>query len=358
MNKQYEMGKTMFEVMKMRKNNKETPFQLRKYYGIMIVVFTLFLGIMAYYSATFRQKRDQAKQEIKLEERSIGANNSATNKTTQTTKTTTAQAKEKTKTANAQAKRTMNKSVTYNGTSKLTWPVKGNIILPYSVNSTIYFESLDQYRINKGILIEAKEGTEVKAVKQSKVREIRKSAEYGQTVLMDLGNEYTVLYGQLKDIRVKEVRLIDENGENRGVVSIREALQIAADAGLDLIEISPQAVPPVCKVLDYGKYKYEAQKRKAEAKKNQKVIEIKELKLRPMIDKHDYEVKVKQAKRFLDEGNKVKFTMRYKGRELSANDMGKAVLDRLLEDLEGLCKVDSAPKLEGKQMMMIVSPEK
>ena len=161
-----------------------------------------------------------------------------------------------------------------------------------------------------------------------------------------------------EDIRVKEVRLIDENGENRGVVSIREALQIAADAGLDLIEISPQAVPPVCKVLDYGKYKYEAQKRKAEAKKNQKVIEIKELKLRPMIDKHDYEVKVKQAKRFLDEGNKVKFTMRYKGRELSANDMGKAVLDRLLEDLEGLCKVDSAPKLEGKQMMMIVSPEK
>ena len=162
----------------------------------------------------------------------------------------------------------------------------------------------------------------------------------------------------LTKISVKEVRLIDENGENRGVVSIREALQIAADAGLDLIEISPQAVPPVCKVLDYGKYKYEAQKRKAEAKKNQKVIEIKELKLRPMIDKHDYEVKVKQAKRFLDEGNKVKFTMRYKGRELSANDMGKAVLDRLLEDLEGLCKVDSAPKLEGKQMMMIVSPEK
>ena len=164
----------------------------------MIVVFTLFLGIMAYYSATFRQKRNQAKQEIKLEERSIGANNSATNKTTQTTKTTT-----------AQAKRTMNKSVTYNGTSKLTWPVKGNIILPYSVNSTIYFESLDQYRINKGILIEAKEGTEVKAVKQSKVREIRKSAEYGQTVLMDLGNDYTVLYGQLKDIKVKEGTLVN-----------------------------------------------------------------------------------------------------------------------------------------------------
>lgn len=108
--------------------------------------------------------------------------------------------------------------------------------------------------------------------------------------------------------------------------------------------------------MDYGKYKYEAQKRRAEAKKNQKTIEIKELKLRPMIDKHDYEVKLKQAKKFLGEGNKVKFTMRYKGRELSANDLGKAVLDRLVEDLDGLCKIDSAPKLEGKQMMMIVSP--
>ncbi len=133
-------------------------------------------------------------------------------------------------------------------------------------------------------------------------------------------------------------------------------MQIAEDAGLDLIEISPQATPPVCKVLDYGKYKYEEQKRKAEAKKNQKVVEIKELKLRPMIDKHDYEVKVKQAKKFLAEGNKVKFTMRYKGRELSANDMGKAVLMRLLEDLDTLAKLESEPKLEGKQMMMIVSP--
>ena len=160
------------------------------------------------------------------------------------------------------------------------------------------------------------------------------------------------------EIKVKEVRLIDERGNNCGVVSIKEALRLSEEAGLDLIEISPQAVPPVCKILDYGKYKYEAQKRKAEAKKNQKVVEIKELKLRPMIETHDYEVKVKQAKKFLSEGNKVKFTMRYKGRELSANDMGKAILDRLLEDLEGLCKVDAAPKREGKQMMMIVSPEK
>ncbi len=123
-----------------------------------------------------------------------------------------------------------------------------------------------------------------------------------------------------------------------------------------MIEISPQANPPVCKVLDYGKYKYETQKRKAEAKKNQKVVEIKELKLRPMIDTHDYEVKVKQAKKFLSEGNKVKFTMRYKGRELSANDMGRTVLMRLLDDLDSVCKLESEPKLEGKQMMMIVAP--
>lgn len=134
---------------------------------------------------------------------------------------------------------------------------------------------------------------------------------------------------------------------------------LAADnAGLDLIEISPQAVPPVCKILDIGKYKYEMQKRKAEAKKNQKVVDIKELKLRPMIDTHDYEVKIKQAKKFLSQGNKVKFTMRYKGREMNANDMGKEVLNNILEDLEGLIKIDSEPKMEGRQMMMIVSPEK
>ena len=139
-------------------------------------------------------------------------------------------------------------------------------------------------------------------------------------------------------------------------MSITQALEMADNAGLDLIEISPQAAPPVCKILDFGKYKYETQKRKADAKRKQKVVEIKELKLRPMIDTHDYEVKVKQAKMFLSEGNKVKFTMRYKGRELSANNLGKEVLDRLLEDLEGLCKLDQAPKLEGKQMMMVVSP--
>ena len=159
-----------------------------------------------------------------------------------------------------------------------------------------------------------------------------------------------------REIKAKEVRLINYNGENAGVVSLAEALKIAQEVGLDLIEISPQVTPPVCKVLDYGKYKYEMQKKKNEAKKNQKVVSIKELKLRPMIDTHDYEVKVKQAKKFLAQGDKVKFTMRYKGREMSANDLGKEILNKILEDLDGLCKVDSAPKMEGKQMFMIVSP--
>ena len=159
-----------------------------------------------------------------------------------------------------------------------------------------------------------------------------------------------------REIKAKEVRLINYNGENLGVVSISEALNIAQEVGLDLIEISPQVTPPVCKVLDYGKYKYELQKKKNEAKKNQKVVSIKELKLRPMIETHDYEVKLKQAKKFLSQGDKVKFTMRYKGREMSANDMGKEILNKLVEDLEGLCKVDAAPKMEGKQMFMIVSP--
>ncbi|MCM1323100.1 MAG: translation initiation factor IF-3 [Acetobacter sp.] len=159
-----------------------------------------------------------------------------------------------------------------------------------------------------------------------------------------------------REIKAKEVRLINYNGENLGVVSLFDALKIAQEVGLDLIEISPQVTPPVCKVLDYGKYKYEQQKKKNEAKKNQKIVSVKELKLRPMIDTHDYEVKVKQAKKFLSQGDKVKFTMRYKGREMSANDMGKEILNKLLEDLDGICKVDAAPKMEGKQMFMIVSP--
>lgn len=161
-----------------------------------------------------------------------------------------------------------------------------------------------------------------------------------------------------ENIKAKQVRLIDADNENRGIVSIKEALAIAEEYGLDLIEISPQANPPVCKVLDYGKFRYEQQKKKNEAKKNQKVVEIKELKLRPVIETHDYEVKMKQAKKFLEQGNKVKFTMRFKGRELSANDMGKQIMSQIVEDLESCAKVDSEMKLEGRQMMMILSPLK
>lgn len=140
-----------------------------------------------------------------------------------------------------------------------------------------------------------------------------------------------------REIKAKEVRLINYNGENAGVVSLAEALKIAQEVGLDLIEISPQVTPPVCKILDYGKYKYEMQKKKNEAKKNQKVVSVKELKLRPMIDTHDYEVKVKQAKKFLSQGDKVKFTMRYKGRRMSANDLGKEILISFGR-FDGLCQ--------------------
>ncbi len=122
-----------------------------------------------------------------------------------------------------------------------------------------------------------------------------------------------------------------------------------------MIEISPQAQPPVCKILEYGKYRYEMQKRKNEAKKNQKVVNIKELKIRPQIDTHDYEVKLKQAKKFLSQGDKVKFTLRFKGREL-ANENSANVLQQILQDMEGSYKLDSAPKLEGKQMTMLISP--
>ena len=157
-----------------------------------------------------------------------------------------------------------------------------------------------------------------------------------------------------REIKAKEVRLINYNGENAGVVSLAEALKIAQEVGLDLIEISPQVTPPVCKVLDYGKYKYEMQKKKNEAKKNQKVVSIKELKLRPMIDTHDYEVKVKQAKKFLAQGDKVKFTMRYKGREMSANDLGKEILNKLLEDLNFSLLLHSlASAITEKQMRII-----
>jgi translation initiation factor IF-3 len=141
-----------------------------------------------------------------------------------------------------------------------------------------------------------------------------------------------------------------------GVVSIRDALIAAEEAGLDLVEISPNAEPPVCKILDYGKFKFEAAKKKNEAKKKQKVIEVKEIKLRPNIDDHDYDVKMKAAMRFLEEGDKVKVTLRFRGREMAHQDLGVSLLQRVREQLEEQTKVEQLPKLEGRQMVMVLAP--
>ncbi|MFM2042583.1 MAG: translation initiation factor InfC [Pseudomonadota bacterium] len=141
-----------------------------------------------------------------------------------------------------------------------------------------------------------------------------------------------------------------------GVVSLRDALIAAEEAGLDLVEVSPNADPPVCKILDYGKFKYEAQKKANEARKKQKVIEVKEIKLRPGIDEHDYEIKMRNVKRFLEEGDKVKITLRFRGREMAHQDLGMNVLVRVRDEVEELAKVEQMPKLEGRQMVMILAP--
>ena len=142
-----------------------------------------------------------------------------------------------------------------------------------------------------------------------------------------------------------------------GVVSKQEGIEIAYEAGLDLVEISPNAEPPVCKVLDYGKYKYEAQKKANEARKKQKIIEVKEIKMRPGIDEHDYQVKMRSVKRFLGDGDKVKLTIRFRGREMAHQDLGMKVLDRVREDVEELAKVEQFPKSEGRLMTMVIAPK-
>ena len=160
-----------------------------------------------------------------------------------------------------------------------------------------------------------------------------------------------------EEIRVPRVRLIDATGENVGGVTIEKALATAAAAGLDLVEISPNADPPVCKVLDYGKFKYEAQKKANIARKNQKVIEVKEIKMRPGIDEHDYQVKLRAMHRFFEEGDKVKVTLRFRGREMAHQDIGVDLLKRVQEDLTEQAKVESFPRLEGKQMTMVMAPK-
>ena len=154
-----------------------------------------------------------------------------------------------------------------------------------------------------------------------------------------------------------QVRLIDDAGQMIGVVSRREALIRAQDAGLDLVEVSPTADPPVCKILDYGKFKYESQKKKNEARKKQKIIEVKEIKMRPGIDDHDYDVKMRAMHRFLEEGDKVKVTMRFRGREMVHQELGLKVLERVRGQLDEVAKVEQMPRLEGRQMTMVIAPK-
>jgi translation initiation factor IF-3 len=155
----------------------------------------------------------------------------------------------------------------------------------------------------------------------------------------------------------RTVRVIDENGENRGVITTEEALDLAVEANLDLVEVSPNVSPPVCKIMDFGKFKYQEQKKANVARKKQKVIEIKEIKMRPGIDTHDYDVKMRSIERFLKEGDKVKVTLRFRGRELAHQDRGHMVLTRIREDLVELAKVEQFPKMEGRMLTMVMAPK-
>jgi len=157
-------------------------------------------------------------------------------------------------------------------------------------------------------------------------------------------------------IRCPEVRLIGAEGENVGVVSPERALELAENAGLDLVEISPNAEPPVCKIMDFGKYKYEQQKRESEARKKQKIIEIKEIKFRPGTDTHDYDVKMRNVFKFLENGDKVKITLRFRGREMAHLNLGRELLERVAEDVQEMGKVENMPKMEGRQMTMMIGP--
>ena len=159
-----------------------------------------------------------------------------------------------------------------------------------------------------------------------------------------------------EEIRSDRVQLIDHEGNNHGDISIDAALEAAAEAGLDLVEISPNAEPPVCKILDLGKLKYESQKKAAAARKKQKVIEVKEIKMRPNIDVHDYEVKMRSVRRFFEDGDKVKVTLRFRGREMAHQELGMQLLNKVRDETAEIAKVEAEPKLEGRQMMMVLAP--
>tara|TARA_Y100001970_G_C14256509_1_gene875906 strand:+ start:3444 stop:3983 length:540 start_codon:yes stop_codon:yes gene_type:complete len=157
-------------------------------------------------------------------------------------------------------------------------------------------------------------------------------------------------------ITAGQVRVISSNGKQLGILNIREALNVAEDEGFDLVEVSPEANPPVCKIIDYGKLKYKEQKSKKEAKKKQKTIEIKEIKMRPGIDKHDYDVKVKALSKFISSGNKVKISLRFRGREMEHKNLGFDLLKKLTNEVEKIAKVETPPKTDGRQIMMVFSP--
>lgn len=160
-----------------------------------------------------------------------------------------------------------------------------------------------------------------------------------------------------EEIRAREVRVNSATGESLGIMSLRDALQMAAEQQLDLVEVAPTAKPPVCRIMDFGKYRYEQQKREKEAKKKQKVVTVKEVKLRPNIEQHDFNVKLKNALRFIEDGDKVKVTIMFRGRELSHPDLGRQILIKMAEELKELVVVEREPKLEGKNMIMILSPK-
>ena len=160
-----------------------------------------------------------------------------------------------------------------------------------------------------------------------------------------------------QEIRAARVLLIDQHGEKQGVMPISAALEAAEEAGLDLVQIVSNSEPPVCKILDYGKHRFQEQKKKNEARKRQKVVELKEIKLRPNIDTHDYDVKAKAMHRFFDEGDKVKVTLRFRGREMAHPELGMKLLNKVQADFEEVAKVEFAPKMEGRQMIMILAPK-
>jgi translation initiation factor IF-3 len=159
-----------------------------------------------------------------------------------------------------------------------------------------------------------------------------------------------------QEIRVRDVQLIDQDGNNRGVVPTHQAIAIAEEAGLDLVEIAPNSEPPVCKLLDFGKFKYQSQKKAAEARKKTKTVEVKEIKMRPGIYDHDYDVKMRAIRRFFEEGDKVKVTLRFRGREMAHQELGWQVLQRVKVDTEPIAKVESEPRMEGRQMVMVLAP--